>query len=55
MLDVEVPEVDAKSEAKPDEATAARIEEILRRPRLQERLQQYTTELRQKALVDIRL
>ena len=55
VLDVEAPEVDEKAEAKPDEDTARRIEEILRRPRLQERLQQYTTELRQKALVDIRL
>lgn len=55
VLDIEAAEVDEKSDAKPDAATAARIEEILRRPRLQERLQQYTTELRQKALVDIRL
>ena len=55
VLDIEVPEVDEKAEAKPDEDTAKRIEEILRRPRVQERLQQYTTELRQKALVDIRL
>ena len=35
--------------------TARRIEGILRNPRVQERFQQYTTELRQKALVDIRL
>ena len=55
LLDIETPEVDAKADAKPDAETAARIEEILRRPRVQERLQQYTTELRQKALVDIRL
>ena len=32
-----------------------RIEGILRNPRVQERFQQYSTELRQKALVDIRL
>ena len=56
VLDIEEAKVDtADAEAKPDEATARRIEEILRRPRVQERLQQYTTELRQKALVDIRL
>ena len=55
VLDVEAVAVDEKADAKPDEATAARIEDILRRPRVQERLQQYTTELRQKALVDIRL
>ena len=55
VLDVEAVAVDEKADAKPDEATAARIEDILRRPRVQERLQQYATELRQKALVDIRL
>ena len=55
VLDIEAAEQAENAEAKPDEATARRIEDILRRPRLQERLQQYTSELRQKALVDIRL
>jgi hypothetical protein len=43
------------AEAKPDAETAKRIEDILRRPRLQGRFQQYSTELREKALVDIRI
>ena len=55
VLDIEAAEQAENADAKPDEATARRIEDILRRPRLQERLQQYTSELRQKALVDIRL
>ncbi|MCH5277532.1 MAG: SurA N-terminal domain-containing protein [Desulfovibrionaceae bacterium] len=38
----------------PDEATAARIEEILRAPRLEARFQEYTEQLRNRALVDIR-
>ena len=37
-----------------DEATRARIEEILAQPRLQARLEDYLRELRSKALVDIR-
>ena len=54
LLDFEENEAAVSADAKPDEETARRIEDILRRPRLQERFQQYTTELRNKALVDIR-
>jgi peptidyl-prolyl cis-trans isomerase SurA len=54
LLDFEQNDAVASADAKPDAETARRIEDILRRPRLQERFQQYTTELRQKALVDIR-
>jgi hypothetical protein len=54
LLDFEEAVVPENSEAKPDADTARRIEEILRRPRIQDRLQQYTTELRNKALIDIR-
>lgn len=38
----------------PDPATAARIEELLRTPRLEARFQEYTEQLRNRALVDIR-
>ena len=53
LIDLE--EAEGVADAKPDAETARRIENILRNPRVQERFQQYTTELRQKALVDIRL
>lgn len=53
LIDLE--EGEGAADAKPDADTARRIEGILRNPRVQERFQQYTTELRQKALVDIRL
>ena len=53
LIDLE--EAEGAADAKPDADTARRIEGILRNPRVQERFQQYTTELRQKALVDIRL
>lgn len=53
--------VDAASESggnatanQPDAATAARIEEILRTPRLEARFTEYTAQLRNKALIDIR-
>lgn len=54
LLDFEEDESADHSKAVPDEATAERIEQILRRPRLQERFQQYTVQLRDKALIDIR-
>ena len=54
LLDFEQNDTAVAADAKPDAETARRIEDMLRRPRLQERFQQYTTELRQKALVDIR-
>lgn len=53
LIDLE--EVEGAADAKPDADTARRIEGMLRNPRVQERFQQYSTELRQKALVDIRL
>jgi peptidyl-prolyl cis-trans isomerase SurA len=53
LIDLE--EAEGAADAKPDADTARRIEGILRNPRVQERFQQYSTELRQKALVDIRL
>ena len=43
-----------QGDAVPDSETAMRIEQILRRPRLQERFQEYTAQLRDKALIDIR-
>ena len=55
LLELEEAELAEGAEAKPDAETAKRIEEILRRPRLQGRFQQYSTELREKALVDIRI
>ncbi len=54
LLDVERGTDDAAKDVKPDEATARRIEQILRQPRLKERFEQYTAELRNKALIDIR-
>lgn len=54
LLDFEEAEGVDMSEAVPDAETARRIEQILRRPRLQERFQQYTAQLRDKALIDIR-
>ena len=53
LLDVEQGE-GGVNDAKPDEATARQIEQILRQPRLKERFEQYTAELRNKALIDIR-
>ena len=54
LLDFEEAEGVDHSNAVPDAETASRIEQILRRPRLQERFQQYTAQLRDKALIDIR-
>ena len=54
LLDFEESENAEHSEATPDPDTAKRIEQILRRPRLEERFQQYTAQLRDKALIDIR-
>lgn len=54
LLDFEEAENADHSEAAPDPETARRIEQILRRPRLEERFQQYTAQLRDKALIDIR-
>lgn len=54
LLDVEQGEGNGAKDARPDEATARQIEQILRQPRLKERFEQYTAELRNKALIDIR-
>ena len=54
LIDSVAPEAAAQSGDVPDEATAARIEEILRAPRLEARFQEYTEQLRNRALVDIR-
>lgn len=54
LLDFEEAENTDQSNAVPDSDTARRIEQILRQPRLQERFQQYTAQLRDKALIDIR-
>lgn len=54
LLDFEASEEADHSNAVPDSDTARRIEQILRRPRLQERFQEYTAQLRGKALIDIR-
>ena len=54
LLDFEESETAAQSDAVPDSNTAGRIEQILRQPRLQERFEQYTAQLRDKALIDIR-
>ena len=54
LLDFEEAEGVDHSDAVPDAVTAGRIEQILRRPRLQERFEQYTEQLRGKALIDIR-
>lgn len=54
LLDFEADEGAERSDAVPDPGTASRIEQILRRPRLQERFEQYTAQLRDKVLIDIR-
>lgn len=54
LLDFEEAEGADQSDAVPDSVTAGRIDQILRRPRLQERFEQYTEQLRSKALIDIR-
>lgn len=59
LVEVTSPEVapDVAKEmanAMPDAATATRIEEMLRQPRLEARFKEYTDQLRAKALVDIR-
>ena len=54
LLDFEEAENVEQGDAVPDSETAMRIEQILRRPRLQERFQEYTAQLRDKALIDIR-
>lgn len=54
LLDFDESENAAQSDAVPDAETARRIEQILRQPRLQERFEQYTAQLRGKALIDIR-
>ena len=54
LIDFEEADQASMADAKPDAETALRIEDILRRPRVQERFQQYSSELRAKALVDIR-
>ncbi len=55
LLELEEAQLPEGADAKPDAETARRIEDILRSPRLQDRFQQYSTELREKALVDIRM
>ena len=52
LLDSAAPET-ASAEL-PDAETAARIEELLRAPRLDARFKEYTEQLRNRALVDIR-
>lgn len=54
LMDSIAPDSAAQENDRPDEATAARIEEILRAPRLEARFQEYTEQLRNRALVDIR-
>lgn len=54
LLDVEQSENADMKDIKPDPGTARQIEQILRQPRLRERFEQYTAELRNKALIDIR-
>ena len=54
LIDLEEADAANTADAKPDAETAKRIEDILRRPRVQERFQKYTSDLRAKALVDIR-
>lgn len=53
LKDSAAPAEAAQGADTPDEATAARIEEILRTPRLEARFQEYTEQLRNRALVDI--
>lgn len=54
LIDSIEPDKAAQANDRPDEATAARIDEILRTPRLEARFQEYTEQLRNRALVDIR-
>lgn len=54
LLDVEETAGAAAVERVPDAETAKRIEQILRRPRLEERFRQYTEQLRSRALIKIR-
>lgn len=54
LIESAAPEASVESGDQPDEATAARIEELLRTPRLEARFQEYTEQLRNRALVDIR-
>lgn len=54
LIDTSAPDTAASAGDTPDEATAARIEELLRRPRLEARFKEYTEQLRNRALVDIR-
>ena len=54
LLDVEESADGASVERVPDAETAKRIEQILRRPRLEERFRQYTEQLRARALIKIR-
>ncbi len=54
LLDVERGDNAEASQAVPDPAAAQRIEQILRRPRIEERFKQYTAQLRSRALIDIR-
>jgi len=51
---LDVTSAEEAPQAVPDAATAARIEEILKAPRLDVRFREYTRQLREKALVDIR-
>lgn len=53
LLDVEEGGGDV-SEAVPDAETARRIEQILRRPRIEERFKQYSEQLRARSLIEIR-
>ncbi len=54
LLDVDQGDGEAASDATPDPATAQRIEQILRRPRVEERFKQYTEQLRAKSLIELR-
>ena len=54
LLDVEQGDGEGMEDAVPDPATAQRIEQILRGPRVQERFKQYTEQLRARSLVEIR-
>lgn len=54
LMETSAPEAPAEQAGAPDAATAARIEELLRRPRLEARFKEYTEQLRNRALVDIR-
>lgn len=54
LLDRAEGEDETGNSSGPDDATRARIEEVLAQPRLQARLADYLRELRSRALVDIR-